>query len=301
MAIPQSQLDIWSNRGAMATSQSAYASIRDALTKTGSPLADRNIDIFLQGSYANATNIRADSDIDVVVLYDEAWVADKSKLTPNEIQLYDSTHVESTYKWQQLRDDTIRALQQHFGAGALSTGTKAIRVATRAGSMTADVVPAFGFKRYATFVNDNNCTGWWGIQFWDSSSNPIVNFPKWHINNGEEKNQDSRTAGRYKPTIRLFKNFRNCLVDKHRLAEDIAPSYFLEGMLYNVPDEHFMGSFDETVPTILDYLWSTAPDHFWSQNGVVPLFGNNSTQWSTQSIAVLLQAMRNGWSNWGNW
>ncbi len=301
MAIPQSQLDTWSNRGAMVTSQLAYASIREALTKTGSPLVDRNLDIFLQGSYANATNIRADSDIDVVVLYDRAWVADTSRLTPAEKQLYDSTHVESAYKWPQLRDDTIRALQEHFGTGAVRTGTKAITVATRAGSMTADVVPAFGFKRYAAFVNDNNCKGWWGMQFWDSSGKAIVNFPKGHIKNGEDKNQGTRTGGLYKSTIRLFKNFRNSLIDKRLLAGDIAPSYFLEGMLYNVPDEHFMGSFDETVPTILDYLWSTAPDHFWSQNGVVPLFGNNSTQWSTQSIAVLLQTMRNGWSNWGNW
>lgn len=297
MPIQRSQLETWSNPGAMATSQVAYASIREALTKAGSPLVARNIDIFLQGSYANSTNIRADSDIDVVVLYDRAWVADKSKLTPAEILLYDATHVESTYKWQELRNDTITALQQHFGATAVRSGTKAIEVATRAGSMTADVVPAFGFKRYATFVDDNNCTGWWGIQFWDSSGNPIVNFPKRHIKNGEEKNHDTRTAGLYKPTIRLFKNFRNRLVDNRLLADDIAPSYFLEGMLYNVPDKIFVGTFDQTVPAILDFLWSTSPDHFSSQNGVEPLFGPSSTQWSTEKIAVLLQTMRNSWSN----
>jgi len=37
--------------------------------KSTSPLAARSLDIYLQGSYANATNIYGDIDIDVVVSY----------------------------------------------------------------------------------------------------------------------------------------------------------------------------------------------------------------------------------------
>jgi hypothetical protein len=298
MSIPSAQLSAWSNRGAITTSSEAYRSVQVALKKEGSPLANLDVEVFLQGSYANATNIRADSDIDVVVFYDDTFVPDKTKLSPAEIQRYDSTHSEATYKWAQLRDDTIRALQQHFTVGAVTPGTKAIAVATRAGGMTADVVPAIGYRRYATYPDAANATGWFGIQFWDSSGNPIVNFPKQHVKRGEDKNQAARTRGLYKPTIRLFKNYRNALVQKQQLADEIAPSYFLECTLSNVPDEHFIGEFNETVPGILEYLWGTFPDSFMSQNGIVPLFGDTTTQWSTQKLAVLLQAMRSGWNDW---
>jgi tRNA nucleotidyltransferase (CCA-adding enzyme) len=67
MPIPFSRLNTWSNQGATTTSSTAYNSVRTALLKSTSPLANRGVDIFLQGSYANATNIYGDSDIDVVV------------------------------------------------------------------------------------------------------------------------------------------------------------------------------------------------------------------------------------------
>lgn len=81
MPIPQSQLDTWSRKGGTAASTDAYASIRFALEKQTSPLNGRPVEIFLQGSYANSTNIHADSDIDVVVLYHSTFYKDMSALT----------------------------------------------------------------------------------------------------------------------------------------------------------------------------------------------------------------------------
>jgi hypothetical protein len=298
MPIPLSQLDTWSNRGAIKISSAAYNGIQHAITKAGSPLANRNIEIFLQGSYRNATNIYADSDIDVVVMYKDAFYSDKSALTPAEVQSHAASYVDSDYNWQRLHDDTLGALQSHYGSGAVKPGTKAIEVGTGAGRMTADVLPALRFRKYASFVDRNNYTGWFGIEFVDSSNNAIVNYPKDHIERGEAKNQDARTKERYKPTIRTFKNFRNYLVEKGLLAANVAPSYFLECTLHNVPDQYFVGDLDQTVPGILDYLWRTPTDKFMSQNGVVPLFGPKSTQWSQEKLAALLKATRDGWNTW---
>jgi len=36
----------------------------------------------------------------------------------------------------------------------------------------------------------------------------------------------------------------------------LAPSYFLEGLLYNVPNEHFGGSYEDTMVAGPDLLWS---------------------------------------------
>jgi hypothetical protein len=51
----------WTAAGSNTAAQNTYASIRQALKELASR---RSLDIFLQGSYANATNIRADSDVD---------------------------------------------------------------------------------------------------------------------------------------------------------------------------------------------------------------------------------------------
>jgi tRNA nucleotidyltransferase (CCA-adding enzyme) len=83
MAIPLAQLVTWSNQGAVTTSSAAYASIKHALTKNTSPLVGKGLDIFLQGSYANDTNIYGDSDVDVVVFYDETFHYDWSQLPPD--------------------------------------------------------------------------------------------------------------------------------------------------------------------------------------------------------------------------
>lgn len=298
MPIPLSQLDTWANQGGTGTSTAAYNSIRTALLKSTSPLANRGVEIFLQGSYANATNIHGDSDIDVVVLYDKTYCSDMRALTPAEQQLHQRLSTPATYLWSQLRDDVLTALRSHYGCHRATPGKKSIKVEITTGRRTSDVIPAIGFRRYATFVNHDNCTAHWGIQFFDSSSNPIVNCPKYHIERGENKNQQTRTRGQYKATIRLVKNFRNYLIDNGLLPDGVAPSYFIECALHNVPDNLFIGTFTETVPAIIHYLSHTRYAGFLCQNGVVPLIGSGPTQWSAGDFATFVAAAKNAWDNW---
>jgi hypothetical protein len=297
MPIPARQLDGWTSLGATTISSNAYNSIRTALLAANSPLRGKSLDIFLQGSYANATNIRGDSDIDVVVLYDGTFVKDMTALTLEQQRLHEAIFPLTTYPWQSLHDDVLAALRLHFRNNAVTPGRKAIKVRTGYGGMDADVVPAVQFRRYATFVNQNNLTAHWGIQFFDSANNPIVNYPKYHIANGEAKNNATRTRGQYKSTIRLFKNFRNYLVDHRLFADGVAPSYFVEGALYNVPDHLFIGNYVDTVPAILRYLLNTAYAGFLCQNAVVPLIGTGPTQWNENNFATFLTAANNAWIN----
>jgi hypothetical protein len=218
MAIPKAQLETWANPGALTTSAAAYASIRHALLKSTSPVADLGLDIYLQGSYGNSTNIYADSDIDVVALYTTSFYEDLWSLTAAELLIHSSSGFgTSTYNWTNLRDDVLKALRAHYGYGAVKPGKKAIKVTTGNGLKPADVVPAMQFRRYATFPNAREAKAHWGIKFFDSSNNPIVNYPKYHLERGEDKNSATRTGGRYKPTIRIFKNFRN-----YRLTTDFS-------------------------------------------------------------------------------
>jgi hypothetical protein len=300
MSIPLLQLNTWANRGAVTTSSAAYASIRYALLKASSPVANRSVEIFLQGSYANATNIYADSDVDVVVLYKDTFYKDMSALTPFQQQLHERLFPPATYNWSQLRDDVLQALRSHYGNGSVTTGTKSIKVDTGSGRRTSDVVPAMQFRRYATLVDQNNLSAHWGIQFFDSSNNPIVNYPKYHIERGEDKNQAARARGQYKSTIRVFKNLRNSMIDNGQLADGVAPSYGVECALYNVPDNLFVGAYADTVPAILNYLLNTPYAGFLCQNGVVPLIGNGATQWSESNFATFVVAAQAAWDNWRN-
>lgn len=298
MPIPLSKLNTWANQGAIATSSEAYASIRHALLKASSPLAGRGVEIFLQGSYANSTNVYGDSDVDVVVLYPDTVYWDMSALTPAHRQLHEATYPLADYSWSQLQNEALSALRSHYGMYAVTLGGKSLKVETGSGLRVSDVVPVVQFRRYATFAGRGNLSAHWGVKFFDSSNNPIVNYPKYHIARGEEKNQASRTEGQYKATVRIFKNFRSFLVDNDLLGERVAPSYFLECALYNVPDRLFVGRYTDTVPAIIGYLLNTPYAGFLCQNGVVPLIGNGSTQWSEGDFATFVVAAQRAWDNW---
>jgi hypothetical protein len=206
--------------------------------------------------------------------------------------------VVATYDWSHLRDDVLTALRAHFGTVAVTPGNKAIKVQTGAGRMTADVVPAVQFRRYATFTDQNNFTAHWGVHFFDAVGNGITNYPKYHIERGQEKNGERRSGGRYKSTVRVFKNFRSYMIDKGLLTRESVPSYFLECAVYNAPDQLFMRPYTESVPAILDFLWMTPFPNLISQNGVVPLIGTGPTYWSKENFTAFLTAARQTWINW---
>ncbi len=298
MPIPQSQLNTWANQGGTTGSAAAYASIRNALLKPTSSVSGLGLNIFLQGSYANATNIYGDSDIDVVVLYPTTFYKDMSALTLAQQQLHETLFPPATYNWSDLRNDVLDALRSHYGTAAVTPGKKCIKVVTANGRKPSDVVPAMEFRRYATFADRNNLTAHWGIHFFDSSNNTIANYPKYHIERGEDKNQAGRTAGQYKATIRILKNFRNYLIGQGSLAGGVAPSYCIECALHNVPDHLFVGPYATTIPAILHYLMVTPYAGFMSQNGVIPLIGNGPTQWPASDFVTFVNSAETGWNSW---
>jgi hypothetical protein len=219
-------------------------------------------------------------------------------LSQAQQQLHEASFPPATYHWSELRDDTLAALRSHYGGDAVTVGRKSIKVDTGSGRRPSDVVPAVQFRRYATFIDPNNLTAHWGIRFFDSSNNAIINYPKYHIERGQAKNQQVRTRGQYKATIRLVKNFRNYLVDSGLLAEGVATSYCIECALYNVPDSLFVGSFNDTVPAIFDYLWTTPYAGFLCQNGVTLLIGSGMTQWPEDNFVSFVQAAKTAWDGW---
>lgn len=298
MSIPESQLQTWGNPGATATPQKAYAAIKSALESAQSPLADKGKEVFLQGSYRNATNIYADSDVDVVIQLNKTFQRDLSELSPAEKQTYLNSYESAEYLEAQFKSDVQTALEARFGKASVTAGKKVFIVKTGISNFTADVLPALQYRKYHWFRWIGNESYTEGLYFHDSSGNVIINYPKQHIENGQKKNAIERTNGWYKTAIRLFKNARNACVERSLLVDGTAPSYFLESLLYNAPDDSFGASYQATFFNVVKALLNLQLRNCLCQNEQVMLFGITSVQWNEADANSTLRALVELWDNW---
>jgi len=299
MAIPEAQLDTWSGRGAIASSAAAYSSVKAALSTPRSKILALNTEVYLQGSYRNATNIYGDSDVDIVVQMNSVFQRDLSALDERQRAIEDSSYPNARYGWHNFRADVLQALQDYYGNATVHASDRCIKVDTGPGRIKADVIPALQFRKYDYFYSASVESHKEGIRFLTSAGVPIVNFPKQHIANGEAKNAEARTNGWYKPTVRIFKNARNRLIDHGLIPKDSCPSYSLECLVYNALDSCFGNTYQNTYANVWSYLWTLPFINCVCQNEIVPLFGTSPVQWSTDAATRFLIGLRDLWNNWG--
>lgn len=302
MPIQEVQLITWSHQGALTTAKSTHESIRNALISDSSPIRhlviSGDVEIYLQGSYKNETNIRGDSDVDVVVQLNSSFHFDDSNLNVIEKLLFDASYNQSTYLWRHFRNDVLLALQAYFGESNVKSGEKSIKVKAGSNRLPTDVVVCVQHRRYQSFTSIGFERYQKGIAFYSTlQSKLFVNYPKDHYDRGVAKNKYV-TFGRYKPTIRIFKNLRNVAIDSKILEEDWAPSYFIECLLFNVPAASFVENHEWRVYNILEWLHKAQFDNFMCQNGIVRLFGPSENQWSIPEARRFLNGIIDVWNNW---
>jgi hypothetical protein len=300
MPIPESQLERWSHQGAVSTSSTTYASIQTAFAADSSLIKGMDKEVYLQGSYKNDTNIRGDSDVDVVVQLNSTFGYDFSGLDEEQIRSFSTSYpTNATYLWEHFRADVLRSLRAYYGREAVTEGDKSLKLNAAPGRLAADIIPSIRHLKYVYFYGPNLEQHVEGIKFWSRDGRVIVNFPKVHYDNGVAKQFVTRTNGRYKPTVRMFKNARTYLVDQGSLSDDVAPSYFLECLLYNVPDPAFGQSLEDSFVQVWNWLWKDAPSNtLLCQNGQLLLFGTAPEQWQTSNAKIFLEALRKLWENW---
>ncbi len=290
MPIPDSQLQTWSNLGATQSSQNTYASIKNALNSSFK-MSGSSYDVYLQGSYANTTNIRGDSDVDIVA---ELTTPEFSNPNPQ------SPHSTALNTWTAFRNSVIQALQNHYGTQAVIPKNRCVRVIGGGGRLPADVVVCLRYRHrnrsYSSKISESGL----GITLLDLETRRWVNnFPKLHLANGSAKNEYSRTRNNYKPTIRMIKNARNKLIQLGKISESTAPSYFVECLLYNVPDLQFRGTLGERFKSTADWLYEQFRSHstqgFTCQNQMSSLFGSDTTQWNPDDAERLVIGLQYLW------
>lgn len=291
--IPELQLKTWSNQASTARSAETYASVQQALKQLTDP---PGYETFLQGSYRNATNIRADSDVDVVASMTTTFRRNIDRLTDVEKQRYHGFYSPGAHSYDDWRRNVLRALRSYYGTGRVHDGRKAIRIDGSGGRLDADVLPAMAYRHFTSFESG---PGKYieGIVFEDHvDGRSIVNWPKQHINNGATKN--AATSDRYKPYVRMFKNARNAAADRGVINRDRVPSYFLEGLLYNASNTSYRPGFQQGYADIIVELGKAEFGNLWCQNEIVRLFGPTPEQWNEEDAWHALGGLADLWRGW---
>jgi len=283
MPIPSNELSRWSHPYSNEAPKQAHKSIRRALKSYEDWSKGKKYEkILLQGSYKNDTNLRRASDVDIVVTLAEELPLHVAKLGRRHLS-QDPDHRLAYEIWKSFREEVIKALMAEYGAEAVTIGGKTLKVDKGTIPAAADVVVAL---RYGT-----------GIAFYYAKEQRwVVGYPEQHCQRGQAK--DKSTDGRYKRTIRMFKSARKYLVDNRAIQKEKAPSYFIECLLHNVPDELFTPDYIETYCGVVKHLAKADLNQFKCQNGVLKLFGQSKEQWNVDDARVFIQALRSLWKRW---
>jgi len=295
MPIPESQLDTWSGQGSITQSAATYATVKRALEDPKASYTSRNFEVFLQGSYGNDTNIFAESDVDVVIRYNGAFFHDLSGLPADQKQAFTSFFPDGTYLYDAFKGHVQAALQAAFGQ-SVKPDKKAIKIAANGSRRNADVIVAFEFRRYHQFNGQNDQRFDTGICFFTQDGTRIANYPKQHSDNCTAKHQ--ATSQNFKPLVRILKNMRSRLVDDGLLGGGVAPSYFIEGLLYNVPNQHFSGTYESMFVNSVNWLVKADRTKFVCANEQYYLLRDDPVCWPTANCQQFLDALVKLWKDW---
>ena len=291
MTIPESQLSGWSEHGSQDASKRTHETIRRMLNTYRWP-SGMTYDFYLQGSYRNDTNIRGDSDVDVVLESTSTFNYDASSLPQYDQNRLSASIQPATYSWNDFRRETLKALESGVGQDSVSQGNKSIKLKADPPRLAADVVVCVAHRRYTSYNSYIE-----GITFQALCDKRwIVNYPKDHYKNGATKS--SRTWDRYKRTVRMFKNARNHLNSIGRMRPGLAPSYFVECLLYNAPDSAFQPDFQDTYCSVVNWMKQANLEGLACQNGRHHLFGPSPGQWSVADANVFASHLVDMWNNW---
>lgn len=266
----------WTGIGSQDLAQNTYASVKKAISNHPS-LTDKDVEVFLQGSYANATNVRGDSDVDIVVMSNKTYYFNADRLSLSEKVAFDNNRVPASYIANQLRKDVLEAMRTYYGAARVEEHNKCIRVLKRDGYVDADVVPAFQYrlyKRYGIYGSDYIE----GTAIFTADNDMIINYPKEHKKNGTTKN--FMTSNQFKPTVRQLKNLKRHAVAQGALDPKTLPGYLLECLAYNAPNPLF-GSFDHNrLTAVLNWLRNAEFGNLLSVDGIHTIFGSDPGNFS---------------------
>ena len=275
-----------------AKSENAESMIRAAI-RDCPVLSQHTIEVFAQGSYRNNTNVRQDSDVDICVRCMDTFFSEMSDV--QGLTLQGAGLVTATYSYAQFKNDVGSALVTKFGSKGVQRGSKAFDVHPTSYRVDADVVPVFEHRHYyRDFLGQLRYLA--GTEFHPDTGGKIVNWPQQHYDNGVAKNR--ATGNRFKFITRAIKRLRNRMADEGIAAAKPIPSYFIECLVYNAPDDAFgHASYVNDVRFVLAHLFNnTMQDDLcakWMEVNDIKYLFHWTQPWSRQKAFDFVNAAWN--------
>lgn len=289
MAISEDQLATWGKQGPTAQFTATYDTLKTVLNDSGSPYYFKSFEIFLQGSYKNTTNVYGDSDVDVVVRLDSIFYTDLYFLNAEEKARFEAQRSPGTYSLDEFKSSVVSWLTKKYGSD-VKPGTKAVFIKGNGTRRDADVLVCAKLRRYYTFPAYGDPAFEDGICFFLPNGDRIENYPIQHSDNCTKKHQDTRQW--FKHTVRIFKNLRNTMIAKGIIEDGLAPSYFIEGLLYNAPNDRFGGTDQLNFKDVLNWILAADRAAFVCANGQFKLLGNSHVTWPAANCTKFLNAVK---------
>lgn len=206
-----------------------------------------SVTILVQGSYANNTNIKRYSDVDVSVIY--------TPIIPISIEVY----------FKKYKNEIYTALYKKFG-NDVEKRNKSIKVKGNTYRKSIDVVPAFSLTQN---LED-------GIQFITDDGIKVLNYPIKQISNENQKNR--LTNYKYKKYVRIFKNIKMDMENSGCISAQNIGSFQIESLLWNVNEDYFTkySILGFGVEEIIEYLSLNKflLDNYYESNGIKKLCGD---------------------------
>lgn len=247
----------------------------------------RQVTLLVQGSYANKTNIRGESDVDVAVILESTFKPKyRQGVTDKNYGFIDASYSVSSFK-----DDVERALKSYFGTG-VTRHNKCIKVSGNSYRVDADVVPAYRYRDYTSDYSNNQYNYVGGIVIRPDSGESIINYPEQHIKQGRTKNKETNLS--YKKCVRIIKNIKNDMISSRIYVPSVISSFGLESLLWNVTNEEYTrySSLHYKFDEVISYLSNNKNmfDSYKEANGIKKLFPSNEVLKSYQDFITKLSS-----------
>jgi hypothetical protein len=271
--------------------ENAVLMTKDAVTSYYK-LTDCTMEIFAQGSYANNTNVRQNSDVDICVMLTSTFYCNYVDGKTDK----DYGYTEGSITYPDYKTYIGEALKKKFGDYVINVGNKSINIEANSYHINADIVPAFQYRDYKILSSTDSGKYVEGIQFFSNDGTEVINYPKDHISNGKQKNNS--TNYEYKKLVRIMKHIRNDMVGDGKADGDKITSFLIECLVWNVPNGTIMAgkTWVETVQNVIVFLWNAIKDEKHKQWGEVSerlyLF-HSGRKWTPEDTKLFLYNMYN--------
>lgn len=263
--------------------ENAERLVRDAINED-QKLSAISTEIFGQGSYANNTNVRLNSDIDINVRFTGGFYYDLPEGKEKSDFGLDSP---IEYSYSEFKNDVEHALIEKFGYESVERKNKCITVVGNSYRVEADVVPTWCHRRYSP---DGSYV--LGVKLYSDDGQLVINYPKQHIENGKAKN--SNTLRRFKRLTRLHRKIRYKMIADDENVSDNITSFLIECLVWNVPNNIFVDfdNWTEILKESIVYLYTNTKEENlcteWGEVSELLYLFKGNRKWSQDDVNTYL-------------